>query len=191
MQPLPQKKVAQAYRVGGAIVLYRLAARSPSIKEGPLLRPKPWWNVVFALPLFLRTLLRLIFLCRHRHKGPPITPRDPYSSRLPAGQSFRYLGTYVTCLDCGQKFAYNHKTMRLVDFWGTHDAEALAGIRRKFDGVFSPFRDLVASVGTLNMGIPMDVLFRSVRLVAISTKRQWNKTRRLIGRVAGPGVERF
>jgi len=71
--------------------------------------------------------------------------------------------------------------MQLVDFWGIHDAEALAGIRRKFYGVFLPFQDLVASVGTLNMGIPMDVLVRSVRLLAILTKRQWTKTRRLIG----------
>ena len=181
MQPLAQKKVAHAYRVGGAIVLYRLAAGSISMEEGPLLRPGPSWNVVFALPLFLRTLLRLIFLCHHRHKGPPITPRESFSSRLLAGRSFHSQGTYVTCLDCGQKFAYNHKTMRLVDFWGIHDAEALAEIRRKFYGVFSPFRDLVASVGTLNMGIPMDVLVRSVRLLAISTKRQWTKTRRWIG----------
>ena len=161
------------------------------MEEGPLLPPEPWWNVVFVVPLFLRTLLRLIFLCRHRHKGPPITPRDPYSSRLPAGRSFRYQATYVTCLDCGQKFPYNHKTMQLADFWGIHDAEALAGIRRKCKGVFSPFRDLVASVGTLNTGIPMDVLTRSARLLAILGKRQWNKTRRLIGRAAGPGVERF
>jgi hypothetical protein len=181
VQALLQKKVAQAYRVGGAILLYRLKSRSPSVEEEPLLHPEPWWNVVFVLPLFLRTLLRLIFLCGHRHKGPPITPRDPYSSRLPAGRSFFHLATYVTCLDCGHKFAYNHKTMQLVDFWGIHDAEAVAGIRRKFNGVFSPFRDLVASVGTFNTGIPMDVLFRSARLVAILTKRQWNKTRRLIG----------
>ena len=187
MQPLPQKKVAQAYRVGGAIVLYRLKARSLPMEEGPLLPPEPWWNVVFVLPLFLRTLLRLIFLCRHRHKGPPITPRDPFSSRLPAGRSLRYLATCVTCLDCGQKFPYNHKTMQLADFWGVHDAEALPGIRRKCKGVFSPFRNLVASVGTLNMGIPMDVLFRSVRLVAILTKRQWIKARRLNGKAAGPG----
>ena len=71
--------------------------------------------------------------------------------------------------------------MRLVDFWGIHDAEALAEIRRKFYGVFSPFRDLVASVGTLNMGIPMDVLVRSVRLLAILTKQQWTKTLGWIG----------
>jgi hypothetical protein len=182
VQPVAEKKAAQAYRIGGAIVLYRLPARSPSVEQEPLLRSEPWWSGVFALLLFLRTLLRLIFLCRHRHKGPPITRRESFSSRLPAGPPLRSLATYVTCLDCGQKFAYDHKNMRLADFWGIHDAEGLAGIRRKFDGVCSPFRDLVASVGTLNMGIPMDVLFRSVRPLANLTKRQWTKARRLIGR---------
>ena len=181
MQPLSERKVARAYRIGGAIVLYRLGARTISMEKGLLLHPEPWWSVVFALPLFLRTLLRLIFLCRHRHKGPPITPRESFSSRLPARRFSYGLGTYVTCLDCGHKFAYNHKTMRLVDFWVIHDAEAGARIRRKFDGVFSPFRDLVVSVGTLNMGIPMNVLFRSVRLLAILTKRAWTKKRHLIG----------
>jgi len=62
MQPQPQKKVARAYRVEGSIVLYRLAARSPSIAERPLLRSEPWWSMVFEAPLFLRTLLRLVFL---------------------------------------------------------------------------------------------------------------------------------
>ena len=181
MQPLPQQKVTRAYRVGGAIVLYRMPARSLSVEEESLVHSEPRWSVIFGLPLFLRTLFRLIFLCRHRHKGPPLTPRESTSSGLPAGRPFHRQGTYITCLDCGQKFAYNHKTMRVADFWGTHDAEAVARIRRKFVGVFSPFRDLVASVGTLNMGIPMDGLFRSVRLLAIFTKRQWTRTRRLIG----------
>jgi hypothetical protein len=71
--------------------------------------------------------------------------------------------------------------MRLVDFWGIHDAEALAGIRRKFQGVFSPFRDLVANVGTLNMGIPTNEIVRSARILANLMKRQWARTRLWIG----------
>jgi hypothetical protein len=47
-------------------------------------------------------------------------------------------------LDCGQKFAYDYRTGHLVDFWGVHDAEALAGVRRRLEGFFSPLRGLAA-----------------------------------------------
>src|SRR4029077_779800 len=176
-------KVARAYRIEGSIVLYRLAAaRSLSIAERPLLRAEPWWNIVFGVPLFLRTLLRLIFLCPHRHKGPPMTLRESIPSSLPGCRSVYGRGSYMTCLDCGQRFAYNHKTRRLVDFWGIHDAEALAVVHRRVDGFFSPFRGLAASVGRLNMEIPMSELVRSVQRLAILTKGQWTKSRRLIAR---------
>jgi hypothetical protein len=181
MQPLPQGKVARAYRIGGAIVLYPLAGRSLSMQERPLPHADPRWSIVFAPPLFLRTLLRLVFLCPHRHKGPPMTPRESIPSRLPPCRSVDSRGSYITCLDCGQKFAYNHKTRQLVDFWGIHDAAALAEFRRKFERLISPFRGLAASVGTLNMGIPMNGLVRSVHRLAILTRGQWTKTRRLIG----------
>jgi hypothetical protein len=180
MQPQPQKKVARAYRVEGSIVLYRLAARSPSIAERPLLRSEPWWSMVFEAPLFLRTLLRLVFLCPHRHKSPPMALRESIPSKLPRCPSVYGRGGYITCLDCGQKFAYNHKTRQLVDFWGVHDAEALARVRRRVDGFFSPFRGLAASAGGLNMGIPLTELVRSVHHLAILTKGQWTKFRRLI-----------
>ena len=73
----------------------------------------------------------------------------------------------------GQKFAYIHKTRRLVDFWGVHDAKALAGVRRKVGGLFSPLRGLAASVGSrLNMRIPMSELVRSVHRLGILTKGQ-------------------
>jgi hypothetical protein len=180
VQPRPQKKLARAYRIDGAIVLYRLAARSLSIAEKPLLREEPWWNMVFGAPLFLRTLLRLVFLCPHQHKGPPMTLRESMPSNLPRCRSVYGRGTYITCLDCGQKFAYNHKTRRLLDFWGVHDAEALAGVRRRVDRFFSLFRGLAANVGKLNMGVPMSKLVRSVHRLAILTKGQWTKCRRLV-----------
>jgi hypothetical protein len=181
MQPQPQKTVARAYRIEGSIVLYRLAAaRSLSIAERPLVREEPWWSMVFAAPLFLRTLLRLVFLCPHRHKGPPMPLRESNPSNRPGCRSVYGQGSYITCLDCGQKFAYNHKTRRLVDFWGVHDEEALAGVRRRVDGFFSPFRGLAASVGRLNMGIPMTELVRSAQRLAILTKGQWTKSRHLI-----------
>lgn len=180
MQPQPQKKVARAYRIEGSIVLYRAAARSLFKAERSLLRAEPWWSMVFGAPLFLRTLLRLVFVCSHRHKGPPITLRESIPSNLPGCRSVYGRGTYITCLDCGQKFAYDHKTGRLVDFWGVHDAEALAGVRRRVDGFFSPLRGLAARVGRLNMRIPMSELVRSVHHLGILTKGQWNKSRRLI-----------
>jgi hypothetical protein len=68
----------------------------------------------------------------------------------------------------------------VVDFWGIHDAKARAGLRGKFDGLFSPFRYLAASVGTLTMGILMTELVRSVQRLAILTKGQWTKSRHVI-----------
>jgi hypothetical protein len=180
VQPQPQKKVARAYRIEGSIVLYRPAARSQFKAERSVLRAEPWWSMVFGVPLFLGTLLRLVFVCRHRHKGPPITRRELIPSNLRGCRSPYGRGTYITCLDCGQKFAYNHETRRLVDFWGVHDAEALAGVRRRVDGFFSPLRGLAARVGRLNMRIPMSQVVRSVHHFGILTKNQWTKSRRLI-----------
>jgi hypothetical protein len=173
VQPQPQKKVARAYRIEGSIVLCRSAARSLFKAERSLLRAEPWWSIVFGAPLlFLRTLLRLVFVCPHLHKGPPITLRESIPSNLPGCRSVCGRETYVTCLDCGQKFAYNHKTRRLVDFWGVHDAEARGGVRRKVGGFFSPLRGLAARVGRRNMRIPMNELVRSVHRLGILTKGQ-------------------
>ena len=79
-------------------------------------------------------------------------------------------GTYITCLDCGQKFAYNHKTRRLVDYWGIHDVKARAGVRRKIAEFFSPLRELAARVGRLDMRIPKSELVRSMHRLGILTK---------------------
>ena len=160
MQPEPQKKSARAYRIDGSIVLYRAAARGQFKAEKSQVREEPWWGIFLAVPLFLRTLLRLAIACPHRHKGPPITLRGPIPSNL-AGRSDYGRGTYITCLDCGQKFAYNHTTRQLVDFWGIHDAESRAGMRRKVAEFFSPLRGLAARIGRLNMRVPMNALGRS------------------------------
>ena len=180
MQPQPQKKAARGYRIEGSIVLYRLPARIPFKTERAPLRAEPWWSMVFGAPLFLRTLLRLVFVCSHRHKSPPMTLRESMPSNLPECRSVYGRGSHITCLDCGQKFAYNHKTGRLVDFWGVHDTEALAGVRRRVNGFFSPLRGLAARVGRLNMRIPMSELVRSVHRLGILTKGQWIKSQRLI-----------
>jgi hypothetical protein len=184
VQPQPQKKVARAYRIEGSIVLYRSAARSQFKAETSLLRAEPSWSMLFGVPLFLGTLLRLVFVCRHRHKGPPITLREAIPSNLPKCRSAYGRGTYITCLDCGQKFAYDSKTRRLVDFWGVHDAEALAGVRRRVEGFFSPLRGLAARVGRPNIRIPMSQLVTSVHRLGILTKVQWTKSRRRIGALA-------
>ena len=177
MQPQPQKKVARAYRIEGSIVLYRSAARSLFKAETSLRRAEPWWSTLFGVPLFLGTLLRLVFVCRHRHKGPPITQRQSIPSNLPGSRSVDGRGTYITCLDCGQKFAYNHKTRQLVDFWGVHDPEALAGVRRRVHRFFSPARGLAARLGRLNLRIPLEQLVRSVHRLGILTKNQYTKYR--------------
>jgi len=128
--------------------------------------------MVFGAPLFLRTLLRLVFVCPHLHKGPPITLRESFPTNLPGCRSVYTRRTNITCLDCGQKFAYNHKTGRLVDFWGVHDAEALAGVRRRVVEFFSLFRGLAALIGKLNMRIPKSEPVSSLDPLGILTKGQ-------------------
>ena len=172
MQAQPQKQVVRVHRIDGSIVLYHSPARRLFKAERSLLRKEPWWSMAFAAPLFLRTLLRLVFMCPHLHKGPPITLRESFPSNLPRCQSVYGRGTYITCLDCGQKFAFNRKTKRLVDFWGVHDTEALAGVRRRVDGFFSLLRDLVTRVGRLSMRIPMSEFVRPVDRLGVLTKGQ-------------------
>ena len=163
MQPQPRKKVARAYRIEGSIFLYRSAPRGQFKAERSLLPAERWWRMALGAPLFLRTLLRLVLVCPHRHKGPPITLRKSVPSNATGCRPVDGRGTNITCLDCGQKFAYNYKTRRLVDFWGVHDTEALEEVRRRVDGFFSPLRRLAVRVGRLNMKIPMSQLFRSVK----------------------------
>jgi hypothetical protein len=181
VQHQPQKKIARAARIEGAIVLYRAAARTQSIAERSLSPADSWWNVVFAVPLFLRTLIRLVYACAHWHKGPPITVRESIPSHLPGCRSGCCRGTYITCLDCGQKFAYNHKTRRMIDFWGIHDAEALAAVRRKIAGFFSPLPNLAAWVGRLNMRIPISKLAGSLQRPGILTRGHNPESQRSIG----------
>lgn len=177
MQPQSLKKVARAERIDGSILLYRSAAKSQFDAQRPVGRGEPWWNVVFGVPLFLRTLFRLAFVCLHRHKGPPITPRVTTPSSLLGRRAAFGRETYIICLDCGQKFAYNHKTRRLVDFWGVHDAEALEGIRRRVDEFLSPLRGLAARVGRFNLRDSMNELVKSVHRLAILMKGQAAKPR--------------
>ena len=177
VQPQSQKRVARGYRIEGSIVLYRSAARSQFKAERTLPRAEPWWTMVFGVPLFVRSAVRLVFVCSHWHKSPPLRLRGSASSQQGC-RAVDGLGTYITCLDCGQKFAYNHKTRRLVDFWGIRDPEALAGVRQSVDGFFAPLRGLAARVGRLNMRILMSQLVSSVRGLGILTKGQQNKSRR-------------
>jgi len=159
-----------ARRTERSAVRHSFALKSRPKAERSLFSAEPRWSMVFAAPLFLRTLLHLVFLCPHRHKGPPITPRQAIPSNLSGRLSAYKRETYVTCLDCGQRFAYDHKTRRLADFWGVHDAEALAGVRRRLDGFFLPLRRLAARIDTLKMTVSMSGLARSVRCIVISEK---------------------
>jgi hypothetical protein len=170
VQPQSHKKVGRAYRIEGSLVLYRPAKATLFKAQRPRNPGEPWWNMAFGVLLFLRTLLRLVFVCLHRHKGPPVTLRESIPSNLSGCRPAGGRGTYITCLDCGQKFAYNHRTGHLVDFWGIHDAEALAGVRRRLERLFSPPGGLAARGGKLNMGTPMNQRVRSVHRLGILTK---------------------
>jgi hypothetical protein len=158
---------APACRSERSVTPYSFALQA----ERSLRSAEPRWSMVCALPLFLRTLLRLVFLCPHRHKGPPITPRQTIPSNR-SGYPFAYRReTYVTCLDCGQRFAYDHKSRRLVDFWGVHDPQALAAVRQRLDGFFLPLRRLAARIDTLHMTVSMSALASS-RIVILKKSQQ-------------------
>jgi hypothetical protein len=173
---------APACRSERSAARYSFAPRSLPKAERPLLSAEPRWSMVFAAPLFLRTLLHLVFLCPHRHKGPPITARQTIP-RNPSGCLSAYgRETYVTCLDCGQRFAYDRKSRRLVDFWGVHDAEALAGVRRRVDGFLLPLRRLAPRIDALNKTVSMSGHGRSMLRIIILKKSQQVR----FGRSAAP-----
>jgi hypothetical protein len=173
---------APAFRSDVSVARYRFAPRSLPKAERSLLRAEPRWSMVIAAPLFLRTLLRLVFLCPHRHKGPPITPRQTTPSNLSGCRSARGWETYVVCLDCGQRFAYDHKTRRLVDFWGVRDPEALARVRRRLGGFFSPLQRFAAKIDRLNMTVSMSGFARSMLRIVILKKSEQVR----FGRSAAP-----
>ena len=50
----------------------------------------------------------------------------------------------------------------MVDFWGIHNAEARAAVRRKIGDFFSRLSDLAAWVGKLNERTPTTKLAESV-----------------------------
>jgi len=171
MQPQPQKKVAKAYRVEGAIALYRPAARNLLKAERSHIRAEPLVNMVFGIPLFLRSLLRLAFVCSHWHKGPPITLRESFPFNWPGCRSVFGRETYITCLDCGRKFAYDHKSRRFVDFWGVRDPEALAGVRQRVGAMFAPLRSLAAWLGSrLGPALRRERTYKGRRNLAGSTR---------------------
>ena len=162
---------APACRSKRSVARYSFAPRSLPKVERSLLSAEPRWSMVCAAPLFLRTLLRLVFLCPHRHKGPPLTLRQTMPSNLSGCLSASGRETYVTCLDCGQRFAYDRNTRRLVDFWGVHDAEALAGVRRRVNR-FLPLRRLAPRIDTLNMTVSMSGLCNSMLRIIILKSQQ-------------------
>ena len=154
-------------------------ARNQSTAETSQLRAEPWWSLVLGAPLLLRTLLRLVFVCRHQHKSPPMRAREPYPSKLPQCGILEDRGTYITCLDCGQKFEYNHQARRLVDFWGVRDAERVARVRQRVNGLFSPFRGLAARLGKFEYN------HKARRLVGFWGVRDALGVARVRGRVNG------
>jgi hypothetical protein len=51
------------------------------------------------------SLFNLIFRCRHRNLSRPVTPID--AAGVPQGDA------YVVCLDCGMRFAYDAREMKM------------------------------------------------------------------------------
>lgn len=148
MHPQLQKKVPRTYRVEGAIILYRPLANNLSKAEPPRPRAASLSNIILGIPLFLRSLLRLVFVCPHWHKGPPITMRESLPSNWAGCRTVFARDTYITCLDCGRKFAYDHKSRQFIDFWGVRDPEALADMRLRVVEMLAPLRSLAAWLGS-------------------------------------------
>jgi hypothetical protein len=154
------------------VARYSLAPRSLPNAERSLIRAESRWSMVLAAPLFLRSLLRLVFLCPHRHKGPPLTLRETIPSKRSGGPSAYGRESHVTCLDCGKRFVYDPKTRRLVDFWGVRDPEALAGVRRRVDRFFLPLRRLAPRMDTLQMTVSMSGLAEYMLRIVTLRSRQ-------------------
>ena len=58
------------------------------------------------------TLANWLFGCSHRHTSFPITCRT--SVAIDGRKETQSLETYVVCLDCGQRFAYDWSAMRIA-----------------------------------------------------------------------------
>ena len=59
----------------------------------------------------LQSLINSLFGCSHQRTTFPLTPtRKNAGNPVPVARS----GAYVTCLDCGQEFAYDWQQMRVI-----------------------------------------------------------------------------
>jgi len=135
------KKVSRAYRIEGVLVLYPSVARSLFTAQRPTLCSELLWSTVFGVPLVLRALLRLVLVCPHLHKGASdrrVNPIQP--SRMP---TCLWLTVLHHLLGLRPKVRLQPRNRPAVDFWGVHDAEALAGVRRRVVEFFSPLPSLL------------------------------------------------
>ncbi len=74
----------------------------------------------------LAKVVELFFGCWHKNYSFPITART--GQRRP--DAALATGTYVVCLDCGKEFAYDWKTMKVVEP-STKPAAALAEVETR------------------------------------------------------------
>ncbi len=72
------------------------------------------------------SLFSLLFRCPHKNTTRPITP--PSKPGGPAGQA------YVVCLDCGGKFVYDWKEMRMRERVGSTAPEGRTWLARLLAG---------------------------------------------------------
>lgn len=56
-------------------------------------------------------IIDALFGCWHKNTSFPLSSKRGHTHSKAASQT----GTYVVCLDCGKEFAYDWKTMRVVD----------------------------------------------------------------------------
>jgi hypothetical protein len=74
----------------------------------------------------LQSLFNTLFGCSHQRTTFPLTPM--HSQRN---------GTYVTCLDCGQEFDYDWKTMRMGSAYKVKSPSTTGALAPVAEGKFA------------------------------------------------------
>ena len=61
----------------------------------------------------------------------------------------------------------------MEDYWGIHDAKALARVRQSISGLFSPVRGLYVWFGKLGSRVVTNGLAKPVKLAASASTGKW------------------
>ena len=94
---------ADGFTVGGGETL----GNYPGLSNNPGLSA---YTLRYGRWVMIAKLLDALFGCKHSRYSFPVTIRR--AKRRP--QAAALTGTYVVCLDCGRKFAYDWQNMKMM-----------------------------------------------------------------------------